>query len=364
MSTSRQPGQPGSASHLRWLLIPFSLLAYAIFSFVCMAWLGHQAPLSVEQAAEITVFGQGRPMSQNLIFAMGLILLMFGIPLAMQKKTVIGMTLCWMFGLALVSATGTQFTNNILKRIAVLDGNARVGCFVEDSRECYEHLGMLDDFPDARSEGRPGKLAPWAKAKLKGGPDNLVSYYIPGFLLIKAPFYVSRGSELNEKLATQRKESEHYRAELATRVAKAPRYAVELTSAIDFVPSHPRTVPVRFKVEQVPIVGTPEGVNAQAREMLSTLKNCEASGDAFADVGYGRVFVSMKSLECDSARPGEAKKVTGLVGYLRDPRKLNPTEIFRSAGTPGVFGEAASQENPPREGLKLAAGTKATLILE
>jgi hypothetical protein len=144
-------------------------------------------------------------------FAMGATTLLLGTFNAYLYRTPVPFLVALALGLVLWSG-GEAYT----LRVGVLEGHAKLGCFVENTRECRSMLGLpVGEAPSRFSiaPGQPGGgedsteyTAQLDKVVTPTLKEQAALQNAPGISFIFAPFYVGRAAELNARLARQRAE--------------------------------------------------------------------------------------------------------------------------------------------------------------
>lgn len=192
----------------------------------CLAsvlWLAHRMPLAPQDLAHaswLNSYTTATHFSGVLGTAMCAVLVLMGVSIAVAKRTPVPM-----LAALLVAAAGNMVTDEgHYVRIGILAGHIKIGCFVEEMRECHEMLGLDSKGLPSRYEAS-GLDARWyvdKRARIDWNP----MYSMPGSAFLAAPLYAHRADELERKLNAQRAELaahlERHRAAAAREPGEAP----------------------------------------------------------------------------------------------------------------------------------------------
>lgn len=112
-------------------------------------------------------------------------------------------------------------SQSIVFRYAALNGHAKIGCYVYESRECLAMLGVDDPaapsmYQQPVQDNGHQHWAPWYQEARHGTPTPVVLPLVsPALLILSAPLNMDRAEELKAMLGAQRAEVAAVRAKHA-----------------------------------------------------------------------------------------------------------------------------------------------------
>lgn len=188
------------------LLVGMALL----WLIICVGgtlWLSAAVPLTADDLAQASWLGSystAMHFSGFFAKALGATMILMGCGIGLAKQT----PLPALTGLLVASAIGLSTGEESMVRVGVAYDTIKIGCFVEESKECRAMLGLPAD--SARSRYAPaadrytGNLnADWYADAL-GDRDVSVFDLFPGGYFLRTPFLLTQTAELNAKLEAQR----------------------------------------------------------------------------------------------------------------------------------------------------------------
>lgn len=206
---------PESSEPSAVLMAPVAFLLLAgLFIVGCECWLAYKVPVSAQDLHDSSWLFAFAPVDYltNVIgLGLSFTCLLMGAAIGVAKNSPVPA----LTGIAMALVLYAAGSPTVQLRESVAGGTAKIGCFVWDSKECRQMLGVPVN--NARSMYAPRAEADrtgevyedwYLKARGKLEP-NLVLPTVP---LLKAPYYALHTDELNARLAAQRAEVARFRA--------------------------------------------------------------------------------------------------------------------------------------------------------
>jgi hypothetical protein len=206
MSAQDQPASAPLVVPLVFVSIFFLFIGYVIAAAVCAVIFASNVPLSGLDMAQSSWLAWAHYIHPGPLF---LAMLFFGAGLLniLTADVARGTLLVVFAAFSFVSSS-----NPIIFRYAALNGHAKIGCYVYESRECLAMLDVQDHTAPSMYQ-RPDRSngykhwAPWYEEARRGTPTPIVLPIMsPAFLILSAPFNMDRAEELNAMLDAQRAE--------------------------------------------------------------------------------------------------------------------------------------------------------------
>lgn len=130
-------------------------------------------------------------------------------------------------GMALVAFSLVASNQKAVTSIGLLEGTVKLGCYVEDTRECRQmlHLPWAENLPSMyeESEAHLRYSAAYLKKLRSVAPEALVQrstfVSIPGGALLRAPLYWDALPHLEAKVVAQRQALRAYQEKVAAQEA-------------------------------------------------------------------------------------------------------------------------------------------------
>lgn len=206
---------PGISEPSALLMAPVVLLLLAgLFILGCEGWLAYKIPVSAQDLRDASGLFSIAPagyLSNVIGVGLSLTCLLMGGALGVARNSPVP-ALSGIFLALLLYVVGSP---TVQLRESVAGGTAKIGCFVWDSKECREMLGVPAGnarsmyVPRAEAD-RTGEIYEdwYLKARGKLEP-SLVLSAIP---LVKAPYYALHIDELNARMNAQRADVARFRA--------------------------------------------------------------------------------------------------------------------------------------------------------
>lgn len=208
-------GQESKANYTKGekiLLVIFVLLVtWLLVCTVSAFWLDLHVPVSKQDLA----YASWRDSYSTQMFLggamrIGLIVLTvtmaLGIAIVKQSGKVL------LLGILAASAVFQAGSEVTIVRVGIDTGAIKIGCFVYESKECHDMLGIRSNSAPSiyasetqRSHGHV--YADWYVEALPSHASSFIDL-IPGGYLLRTPFLIGRESELRDKIKTQRAEVE------------------------------------------------------------------------------------------------------------------------------------------------------------
>lgn len=207
--------EPGASEPSAMLMMPVVLVLLAgLYILGCEGWLAYKVPVSAQDLHDASWLFSFAPVDylRNVVgLGLSLTCLLVGGAIGVAKNSPVPA----LTGIAMAVVLYAAGSPTVQLREGVAGGTAKVGCFVWDSKECREMLGVPVNnarsmyLPRAEADRTGEVYEDWyLKARGKLEP-NLLLTTIP---LLKAPYYALHTDELNGRLAAQRAEVARFRA--------------------------------------------------------------------------------------------------------------------------------------------------------
>lgn len=206
------------------LALPFiglGLLAlWALIGVFVIISLNFSVPLSTQDLQEASWLSSPTTSlhftTGPLLYGLGTTVVIMGLAIAVTKGSLPPLIL----GSTLFAIAFFCLSEEAHVRIGILDDVVKVGCYIPESRQCLEQLGLDSTgapsiYPHRESDTQenPGVWSGWYKKRRTEATSNISStlialHSIPGLILLRAPFYLPDmfGELLKAKLIKQRSE--------------------------------------------------------------------------------------------------------------------------------------------------------------
>ena len=216
------PSQLSPWAQMRWFErvgVVLSGLAFTwlLLCAVSTAWLSWAVPLTdqdIEWASWAGSYTLATHFSGPFGVAFAVAVALMGLAMAVAQRSLMPLAAAAVFAVA-VYVPGTQ---GALVREGVMDGTIRIGCYVWETRECLEQLGLRVEGAPSRYARKPdGGVAdaPWyleARAQVRINETRAAVASMPGGLFLQSPLLLGRAAELNARLEEQRAQVRAFRA--------------------------------------------------------------------------------------------------------------------------------------------------------
>lgn len=208
-------GDPGTSEPSAFLMVTVVLLLFAgLLILGCEGWLAYKVPVSAQDLHDSSWLFSFAPVDymRNVIgLGLSATCLVMGAVIGITRNAAFPV-LSGVFFAVVLHAAGSP---TVQLRESVAGGTAKIGCFVWDSKECRQMLGVPVSnarsmyVPRAEADRTGEVYEDWyLKARRKLEP-SLLQTTIP---LLKAPYYALNTDELNARLNAQRAEVARFRA--------------------------------------------------------------------------------------------------------------------------------------------------------
>ncbi|MEX3984223.1 hypothetical protein AB4Y45_35290 [Paraburkholderia sp. EG287A] len=213
------PREPGSAND-GWLTSNWSMAlvsAVAFFALASALWVLHAVPVSAQDLKDASwLYGITDVVHFSSLFVgLGLTMACMGIFVGSLKRRYIFVVESVLIG-ALISVAGLPTLNFIA---AAEGGSAKVGCFVQDTKECHAMLGLAGAvalpsmYVPREQADRTGEVYTPAYDKKTEELRSRADLFMPALSAVgRAPFIAFHTDALNAKLKVQRAEVASLRA--------------------------------------------------------------------------------------------------------------------------------------------------------
>lgn len=200
-------------------IVPLLILGTMVFAYlwaiagmVSLAWLAYSVPILDSDITHATLL-EGKLTIWTFVAIVGSGAVLFGTVigachLSNKLKTNVPVVL----GVILCAGMFAGHNQTSTTQIGLLDGTVRIGCFVSESLECKEKLGLPTEGASSGLVAK-GTLAaePWFLAKQAnsaspGASSRLIFHRFLGGILLRAPLYLGSADGLRELLEKQRQE--------------------------------------------------------------------------------------------------------------------------------------------------------------
>lgn len=204
-------------------------VVWSVLGVISVAWLAAIVPLSAQDMAQASWLGSPATALHFSTGPLGWLVVTAALVLFNGMALVLGSPRPLMVAILWGAAGYWGLSEATSVRVGVLDDTIRLGCFVEDSKECFEMLNLpAQHAPSMYAPANEANViyADWyltqRRQKVTPAQEQLARMYsLPGGAWLRAPLYLGRGAELAQKLQSQREAVTAYQA--SARAAARPR---------------------------------------------------------------------------------------------------------------------------------------------
>lgn len=210
---SPSPATPSSKATKTLLGAGFALTV-GLFVWICMgiassAWLAWQVPLLESDLAHASWLSSPTVAlhfsEEPMAYALATGLMLIGVAVGIAKNSLTPALVAGFLFTSVHLGAGKE----TVVRMGVLDDVIKVGCYVQELKECHKMLGAPSDGLNSRYGLNSQHSAWYASEREKAvtsKQESMASLYsLPGMALIRAPLHFGHAQRLKEKLALQRK---------------------------------------------------------------------------------------------------------------------------------------------------------------
>ena len=190
---------------------------WIIAGFISLKILAHSAPLT---AADIQASSWLSSPTTALHFTTGTMAAAFIAFLLLGGMTMLVLARSPMplIAAAILSLAINQLDQEAATRVGMLDGVIRIGCYVPNSAECRDQMGLPRNDAPSIYATPGGKYADWYQVErqkvVSGEQVRMAGFHsIPFTFLLRAPLYIGAGDQLKTLLEAQRNELSKLKAE-------------------------------------------------------------------------------------------------------------------------------------------------------